>query len=243
MPSKKKVKAAARAVKATRKATINKKSKKQNSVWKRIWNAVCWPFRKIAQLCCWVWNWLCEINVIGLVNVALLVSIIVLFSMLILDFTKCSKAPVVIVAEPVPVTKPVSERSVVERKMSALPVVNQKYAEPVNVVPVKKAEVVIAKKQIARQDNKFLGDVIIDSRGAGRLLQNQSQINGNLYLQNMHKYTLPCDVKINGNLFLRDIGLLQFCGDFVVTGNIYVSPRSSFGPIPKTARVGGYVVL
>jgi hypothetical protein len=108
---------------------------------------------------------------------------------------------------------------------------------------VKKSEVVIAKKQIAKQENKFLGDVVIDSRGAGKLLQNQSQINGNLYLQNMHKYTLPCDVKINGNLFLRDIGLLQFCGDFVVTGNIYVSPRSSFGPIPKTARVGGYVVL
>jgi hypothetical protein len=39
------------------------------------------------------------------------------------------------------------------------------------------------------------------------------------------------------------MGLLQFCGDFVVTGNIYVSPRSSFGPIPKTARIGGYVVL
>jgi hypothetical protein len=124
-----------------------------------------------------------------------------------------------------------------------LPVINNEVTEPVNVVPVKKSEVVIAKKQIAKQENKFLGDVVIDSRGAGKLLQNQSQINGNLYLQNMHKYTLPCDVKINGNLFLRDIGLLQFCGDFVVTGNIYVSPRSSFGPIPKTARVGGYVVL
>jgi hypothetical protein len=243
MPSKKKVKAAARRVKSTRKAAVAKKVKKQNSVWKRICNIVCWPFRQIAKLCRWGWNWLCEINVIGLVNVALLVSIIVLFSMLILDVTKCNKAPVVIVAEPVPVTKPVTERNVVARKMPALPVVNKQNAQPVNVVPVKKAEVEIAKRQIAKQNKKFLGDVVIDSRGAGALLQNQVQINGNLYLQNMHKYTLPCGVKINGNLFLRDIGLLQFCGDFVVTGNIYVSPRSSFGPIPKTARVGGYVVL
>lgn len=239
MPTKKKVKAAARRVKNTRKAVTVKKSKKQNSVLKRLWNIVCWPFRQIVKFCRWVWNWLCEINVIGLVNTTLLVSIIVLFSMLILDFTKCNKAPVVIVADPVPVTVPVAETDTAP----VLPVINNEVTEPVNVVPVKKSEVVIAKKQIAKQENKFLGDVVIDSRGAGKLLQNQSQINGNLYLQNMHKYTLPCDVKINGNLFLRDIGLLQFCGDFVVTGNIYVSPRSSFGPIPKTARVGGYVVL
>ena len=244
MQTKKKVKAAARRVKSTRKAALNKKTNKQDSVWKRIWNIICWPFKKAAQLLRLFWNWLCEINVVGLVNIALLVSIIVLFSMLILDVTKCDKAPVVIVAEPVPVTKPVSERNVIARQMPVLPATTKKQnAEPVNVVPVKKSEVAIAKKQIAKQGKKYLGDVVIDSRGAGKLLQNQTQINGNLYLQNMHKYTLPCNVKINGNLFLRDIGLLQFCGDFVVTGNIYVSPRSSFGPIPKTARVGGYVVL
>lgn len=243
MPNKNKVKAAARRVKNTRQVTMNKNAKKQNSVWNRVWNILCWPFRKIAKFCRWGWMRLCEINVFGLINITLLVSIIVLFSMLILDVTKCNKAPVVIVAEPVPVTKNVTERNVTERKIMAVPVVNQKNAQPVNVVPVKKAEVVIAKKQVAKQNKKFLGDVIVDSRGAGALLQNESQINGNLYLQNMHKYTLPCGVKINGNLFLRDIGLLQFCGEFVVTGNIYVSPRSSFGPIPKTARVGGYVVL
>ena len=237
MPTKKKVKAAARRVKSTRKAAMVKKSKKLNSVW----NIFYWPFRQITKLCRWFWNWVSEINVIGLVNVTLLVSIIVLFSMLILDFTKCNKAPVVIIADPVPVTKPAIESDIVQTPV--LPVISNNVAEPVNVVPVKKSEVAIAKKQIAKQEDKFLGDVVIDSRGAGKLLQNQSQINGNLYLQNMHKYTLPCNVKINGNLFLRDIGLLQFCGDFVVTGNIYVSPRSSFGPIPKTARVGGYVVL
>ena len=241
MPTKKKMKAAARRVKSTRKAALVKKSSKQTSVWTRVWNIVCWPFKKIAKLLRAFWNWLCEINVIGLVNITLLISIIVLFSMLILDVTKCNKAPVVIVAEPVPVTT--AERSVSARPMPVLPATTKQHSQPVNIVPVKKAEVEIAKKQVAKQGKKFLGDIVIDGRAAGKLLRNQTQVNGNLYLQNMHKYTLPCDVKINGNLFLRDIGLLQFCGEFVVTGNIYVSPRSSFGPIPKTARVGGYVVL
>ena len=241
MSTKKQVKAAARKVRNTR----NAPTKKQNrtSIWTRIWNIICWPCRKIAKLCLKLWNWVCGINFIGLLNSALLVSIIVLFSMLIIDFTKCNKQPVVIVAQPVPVTKPVSEhRNVVARK-PALPVLNKKLSEPVNVVPVKKSEVKIAKKQTAIQNKKILGDVIIDSRGAGAVLQHNTQVNGNVYLQNMHKYTLPCGAKINGNMFLRDIGLLQFCGEFTVTGNIYVSPRSSFGPLPKTARIGGYVVL
>ena len=59
----------------------------------------------------------------------------------------------------------------------------------------------------------------------------------------MQKYTLPCNINIEGNLFLRDMGMLQFCGAFTVKGNIYVSPRSSFGPLPKTARLGGQVIL
>ena len=120
---------------------------------------------------------------------------------------------------------------------------NKKIEPAINVVPVQKSDVQVVKQQTATVKNRFWGDVIIDSRGAGAMLQNGAQVNGNLYLQNMRKYTLPCDIRINGNLFLRDVNMLQFCGDFVVTGNIYVSPRSSFGPIPKTARVGGHVVL
>jgi hypothetical protein len=138
---------------------------------------------------------------------------------------------------------------VVEQKVSqtiTLPMAQNKTKNQqpsVNVVPVKKSEVEIVKKQTAKQNNTLMGDVIIDSRGAGAILQAGTQVNGNLYLQNMRKYTLPCDIRINGNLFLRDVNMLQFCGDFVITGNIYVSPRSSFGPIPKTARLGGHVVL
>lgn len=241
MSTKKQVKTAARKVRNTRNAS----NKKQNrpSIWTRVWNIICWPFRKIAALFCKLWNRICGINFIGLLNSTLLISIIILFSMLIIDFTKCNKQPVVIIAQPVPVTKPAPEQRKVIARKPALPVVNKKVSQPVNIIPVKKSEVKNTKKQTAIQNKKILGDIIIDNRGSGAVLQHNAYVNGNVYLQNMHKYTLPCGTKINGNMFLRDIGLLQFCGDFTVTGNIYVSPRSSFGPIPKTARIGGYVVL
>ena len=222
-----------------------RKSNARSSFWGRVWNIICWPVRKVAALCRRFWNWVCKIDLIGLTNITLLVAIIALFSMLIIDVVGCNRKQVVVVAESVPVTAPeqitITEESA--KKPITLPIAKNEAQKTVNVVPVKKAEVAIAKKQTARQGAKLMGDVVIDSRGAGAILQTGIQVNGNLYLQNMRKYTLPCDIRINGNLFLRDVNMLQFCGDFVVTGNIYVSPRSSFGPIPKTARVGGHVVL
>ncbi|MFQ6739611.1 MAG: hypothetical protein ACLRFJ_03015, partial [Alphaproteobacteria bacterium] len=75
------------------------------------------------------------------------------------------------------------------------------------------------------------------------VIKNNTKIYGNLYLQNMRKYVLPCNVTVNGNIFLRDLNMLQFCGKFNVTGNIYVSPRSSFGPLPCDAHIGGQIIL
>ncbi len=230
MADKKKMNAATRRVKSGKKIQP-KKTQHRTGFWKRVWNIICWPFRKLAKICRAIWKWICGLNLIGLLNATLLIAIIVLFTMLILDFTKCGKRSVVIMA-------PGAEQTI-----PTLPMKNKTANKSVNVVPVKKYEIESAKRQVAQQKKHFSGDLIIDSRGAGKLLQNQSQVDGNVYVQNMTKYTLPCDVVINGNLFLRDIGLLQFCGEFTVTGNIYVSPRSTFGPIPKTARIGGYVVL
>ena len=241
MSDKKQIKKAARKVTSTRTA----KQQKSSGFWKRVWNIICWPFRKLAQACKAVWNWVRNLELVGLLNLTLLVAIIVLFSMLIMDLTGCRKKNIVVVAEAPAyteqtVTKPV--KKIRKAQKIVLPIA-QNNAQPVNVVPVKKAEVQIAKKQTPRKNNKLMGDVIIDSRGAGAILQKGMQVTGNLYLQNMRKYTLPCDVRINGNLFLRDVNKLQFCGEFVVTGNIYVSPRSAFGPLPKNARIGGHVVL
>ena len=92
-------------------------------------------------------------------------------------------------------------------------------------------------------DGKIYGDIIIESREEAIVLKNGAHIRGNLYLQNMYKYVLPCDIKIEGNLFLRDLNMLHFCGRFTITGNIYVTPNSSFGPIPRDAYLGGQIIL
>ena len=238
MTNKKQVKKAARNVKRTRTSAKTTKQQKTN-FWGRTWTILCWPFKKIAQACRHVWAWIRTLDLVCLANSALIIAIIVLFTMLIIDVVNCRRQQIIVISEPVPV---VATQNTKNSDNPTLPIVHGAQ-QTVTVAPVNVAEVAIVKKQTAKQDNKLMGDVIIDSRSAGAILTPGTQVRGNLYLQNMRKFVLPCDVRINGNLFLRDVNMLQFCGDFVVTGNIYVSPRSSFGPIPKTARVGGYVVL
>ncbi|MDR0803681.1 MAG: hypothetical protein LBO08_01140 [Rickettsiales bacterium] len=89
------------------------------------------------------------------------------------------------------------------------------------------------------------GDVIIDGEefGSRNRLGQCDKISGNLILQNMHKYTLPCGIVVDGDLIIRNLGLVRFCGEFTITGNIRVAPRSSFGPLPSNARLGGQVIL
>lgn len=205
------------------------KNTKKRNFWTRIWNVICWPFRKIAQLCKWFWNWVCNINFIGLLNTALLVVIIVLFSMLIMDFCRFSKTNIFKSSE----TEITTHNTTLQN--------NNKTT--VNVTPVKKVDAVFAKKHIAKQNNTLMGDTVINTRAGGRMLRSGMTVRGNLYLQDMNKYILPCNIKIHGNLFLRDIGILQFCGKFSVSGNIYVTPTSSFGPIPRDAYVGGHVII
>ena len=238
----KEINTVSKAVKA-KSAAKKQTAKKAKSIdFKKVWHAMGNPFRYIAKLMKRMWKWIAGLNIVALANVTLLIAIIVLFSILIMNIVGCKKQSAVVVSQPVNVTQTVEVRNVVPRPV-VLPVAGKKVDQPVNVVPVKKSEVQIAKRHIAKQNKQLMGDVVIDSRGAGRMLESGMVVNGNLYLQDMHKYTLPCDVRVNGNVFLRDLGLLQFCGDFTITGNIYVSPRSSFGPIPRTARLGGRVIL
>lgn len=258
MAKKQQIKQATSRVRSATKATPKRKS-----FWARVWNIVCWPFRmiwrackwiwkQITRVCKWVWNWLCKINLVGLVNLTLLVAIIVLFTMLIIDVVGCRRNQVVVVANNVPETVvPVKTtgKKVVQRPVK--PVTNvlplkkdskrEMVNEPINVSRVQVNPVV--ERQTAKVNNTMYGDVVIDSRGAGKMISHNTVVQGNLYLQNMRKFVLPCGVRVDGNLFLRDVNMLQFCGKFVVTGNIYVSPRSSFGPIPGSAHVGGQIIL
>ncbi len=249
MFNKLKMKIAARRVQRNNKRKTTKKST-HSGFWIRVWRTICAPFRIVWGWICALWSWVKTIDLVGLVNATLLCAIIALFSMLIIDIVNCRKQPIVIVANPTThVAKPTSNAKPITpaaAQQVTLPIrrdakTRKFVAAPVNVVPVKKCAV--TERQTARTDNTLHGDIILDSRGAAKILKSGDKIHGNLYLQNMGKYTLPCDIQVDGNIFLRDMGLLQFCGEFSVTGNIYVSPRSSFGPIPANAHIGGQVIL
>ena len=262
------------------------RNNRRSSFWARVWNVICLACKKVAQffkfiwkkICAcirwiwkqictfvrWLWKKICALNLIGLLNLALLVAIIVLFTMLILNVVNYRKKPVVIITDPVPAstigdlkkhpsvvaeptTKPVRVNAgYIRPRTNTLPIArdtknNKMAAEPIRVT--KETVNPVTEKQIVKEQETMYGDIVIENRGDAKLLNNGTQIQGNLYLQNMRKYVLPCDIKITGNMFIRDVSMLQFCGDFEITGNIYVSPRSSFGPIPSTARLGGQVIL
>ena len=227
--------------------------KTQKKSWlRRSWDWVVSIFTWIWAKICMFWAWLSGLNLIALLNLALLASIIVLFSMLIIDVFSTKSTPVVIVNPQTEVQQTKSEtvrrvrpRAVLPLKQNTVQKCNRcakrERISAINVVPVKANPVTV--KQTPCHKHQIMGDTVIANRSDAVVLKPGMQVNGNLYIQNMRKYTLPCDVKINGNLFLRDLGMLQFCGGFTVTGNIYVSPRSSFGPLPNDARIGGQVIL
>lgn len=248
-----KLKIAARRVenKTSRKATSTRRrqTRKKAGFWTRVWNIICWPFRMIARALRRVWAWIRSIDLVGLINLTLLIAIIVLFAMLIIDIIGCSRKNVVIVADaPAVAVVPENPQVVLSNENAPVSVhptlpmkrdpQTRKYVS--HTITVAQRNNVQPPVRAVRQLN---GDVIIDRRDASPVLTDGVHVNGNLYLQNMRKYTLPCGTVVRGNLFLRDVQMLQFCGDFTVTGNIYVSPRSSFGPIPRTARLGGQVIL
>ena len=234
-----------------RKATFKQNVKKCAAyVWqgiKNVWNFICRMFRAF-------WNWLKSIDVIGMINLTLLVAIIVLFVSLISDVVRCNSCDKivkankseVVMAQKQPV---VDNRRVVKRKYSTtLPV---KLDTQTNITP-KIRTVGVAKPEIIRElslpanelpKQVLSGDVIIEKHPASPVLSNGVKVNGNLYIQNMRKYTIPCDAKINGHLFIRNVAKVNFCGKFKVNGNVYVNRESSFGPLPDGTKINGRIVL
>ena len=212
------------------------------------WDLIVWLFRAF-------WAWVCSINLVGLINLALLIAIIVLCSLLIISlmnnrksiFFRNATATDVnkVTVEAVQNTEKSEKEATVTPESERVPLPVRRDArgnmnKPMNVVPTKPCNNPALRPQ---GDGRIYGDVIIESRGERIILKEGARIRGNLYLQRMRKYVLPCNVVIEGDMFLRDVNLLQFCGPFTVTGNIYVSPRSSFGPIPYNSKLGGQIIL
>lgn len=246
--------------------TINQKAKKmvrttkkqKQSIARRVWSAICFPFKKIWAFIVRIWNWIANINMGALLNVTLLVSIIVLFTLLIIDLRKGANASdneILLNSNRPIVLRPLDNQNansatprVVPRpkKIATLPIKHDNTTRKASAQPIQVAktpENPVAVAQVAKQGNNAYGPVVIDHYDMRNVVKNGAHIQGDLYIQDMRKYTLPCDIVIDGNLFLRDVNMLNFCGDFTVRGNIYVSPRSSFGPVPSTARIGGQVIL
>ena len=214
-------------------------------------------WRWIVRVCRAIWNWVKEINIVGMINLTLLVAIIVLFSSLISNVICCRKsgaiaaksANVVVTNDSYGAAKNIDNRRVVPRKVNvALPVradAKTGITPKIKVVGVKKpvidTNISLPARELPKQN--LYGDVIVDTYPSATILKNGVNIVGNLYIQNMRKYTLPCGAKISGNLFVRNVEKLNFCGAFSVRGNIYVTHRSAFGPIPADSYVGGQVIL
>ena len=236
-----------------KKATRKARNKNIKELAKKV---IAWPVRACKS----VWNWLKTIDVIGMINLTLLVAIIVLFSALIVDVLRCDKYSyyahknhVVMNNNNVKKVNVVNNnkdnRKVVQRKFNtALPIKADKETgikPQIKVVGVKKPVVIKELSVPATELPKQIlsGDVIVDLYPSSPKLSNGVNINGNLFLQNMRKYTLPCDTVIEGHLFVRNVARLKFCGAFNVKGNIYVNRESSFGPVPSNAKIGGQVML
>lgn len=236
------------------------KARRQNAVqwFKKVitwpWRAIKWTWHFICNVCNVVWNWLKNINIVGMINLTLLVAIIVLFLSLIADFVNCNKCDKstrlnntndIALAQ----QKASSNRRVVQRKYNTtLPVKIDKQTNikpKIRTIGVKKPKIIrelsLPAKELPKQ--KLYGDVIVDITPASPILSNGVRIDGNLFIQNIRKYTIPCGAKINGNLFVRNVDKLSFCGEFTVNGNVYVNRQSSFGPIPRNAKIRGQIIL
>lgn len=226
-------------------ADTDKKIKKNESQNKQmllrpfrlIGRGIRWCWDNLVCILSWIWECICEINFIGLLNLTLLIAIIVLFSLLITNVTNCNKKSVVVMT-------PAREVSVKYTQNPTLPLKRETKTAQKQVSNIKcqSRNIKTTSVQQIKRPTVY-GDTIIEMNTEKQILQRGTVINGNLYLQNMRKYVLPCDVQINGNLFLRNVGMLQFCGKFNVSGNIYVGPTSSFGPLPRDAVLGGQVIL
>jgi hypothetical protein len=183
-----------------------------------------------------VWNWICSIELGGLCNLAMMILIIVLFSILIGQIlgNRCDNR-----------TRAAATR--IPQITNNVEITEKSAPARIASVPAKKTTIVLplrAKPKVAAQKITVIdNDLTIDGRDIASRIQRQTKINGNLTLQNMHGFTLPCGVKINGNLIVRNVRLLKFCGNFIVNGDIYVSSNSSFGAIPKNAKIRGQVIL
>ncbi|MCL2331706.1 MAG: hypothetical protein FWC61_04165 [Proteobacteria bacterium] len=220
-----------------------------------------------------VWRWIKSLDLTGLANVALLVLIIVLFSILIINLFDARdtangrggsvtsknaiadtiKAPAGAAAAINPVKTADIKAHVSYNADTTVATITLPLKEVLPAAATAPADgrITLPLKDKDGDSGNFVyidnsrdGDVLLDGQNpTGERLSPMTEVGGNVLLQNMYSYTLPCGVKIRGNLVVRNVRLLKFCGCFKIDGNIYASGNSSFGPIPRDATLGGQVIF
>jgi len=127
-----------------------------------------------------------------------------------------------------------TESEVLDSAVKSVPVTAARPVEP-------KAEPEAPK--VAQKPRPRIGPVTIDKGRSDLEIGPDHDIVGSLTLQNMNKFVLPCGLHINGDLIIRNVRIVRFCDGLSVSGNILVSSDSSFGPLPKDAKILGQIVL
>ena len=136
--------------KAQKMKNATRKARKQNN--KQVMkNILLFPVRVLKA----IWNWLKSIDVVGMINLTLLVAIIVLFSSLISGFISCKKCDKkASVSKEIVMTQKqpaVDNRRVLKRKFSTvLPVKPVKIDENTNIRPQIRT-IGVSKPQIVRE--------------------------------------------------------------------------------------------
>lgn len=240
---------------------MNKSQKMNRGIRRTRWANFKYALKRIItfpwRLLCAVWNWLKSIDIVGMINLTLLVVIIVLFSSLIVDlvrFRKCasvnssqSGGNVVVLDESAPITNKSKIANHGFDKTS--PVRLYKKTNGTNKsetqfdIKSQNLEKTSATTTDKLPQQVLSGDTIVDVNPVSPVLSDGAEVNGNLIIQNLRKYTLPCDMKVNGHLFIRNVARLHFCGSFTVNGNIYVDSRSVFGPLPEGTKINGQIIM
>jgi hypothetical protein len=230
-----------------------------------------WPVRArrwIKMRASAFWRWLCGLNKLVFFNIILLALVCAMLFVMLGQVKTAKKSAAASNARVAPAQSARSDRAPAPRagkkrpsaasaanrptivvSRNGAPIVESETLVPnrpaivwqkTAALPLRRAAPLMEKKAKAR---KIPGTLVVDGHGRKVKLPPMAAIGGDLVLQNMRTFVLPCGTRIGGNLLLRNVRLLRFCGGFDIAGDIYVSSDSSFGPIPKNARLGGQVIF
>jgi len=192
-----------------------------------------------------VWKWLKRQDKLVFFNIILLALVIVMLCVMMRNVRRQS-SPQVLRTPPSQAVRNAPRAGVAEQRL--LPnrptiIISRKAQAPIR----RERKVIKRQRPVVPEPvviNKIRGTIIIDGKGrAVKPLKPDTEIGGNLILQNIGVYLLPCGIKIGGDLLLRNVRELKFCGAFDIAGNIRVSRNSSFGALPKGAKLGGQILF